>query len=151
MELKGLTQTMKTAQDHYSSSTKHYSWHYAFGQVEFSWHSPNPDSSFRLPDGEAWFITSENAFPLHQCPMAVSFTPLQPTLGNAHVDLRLVCGCSTMEIHFMKLPTDSLELCSECCNRGQNISALGCSVQWICVACHFSAEPSLLLDVSTSK
>ena len=29
---------------------------------------------------EAWFVTPENAFPLLQSKMAVSFTPLQPTL-----------------------------------------------------------------------
>ena len=61
--------------------------------------------------------------------MAVSFTPLQPTLGIALGELRLVCGGAAMEIHFMKLPTNSscadfasrgnLELCSECCDRGQ--------------------------------
>ena len=32
------------------------------------------------------------------------FTPLQLTLGIAHGDLGLVCGCSAMETHFMKLP-----------------------------------------------
>jgi hypothetical protein len=42
----------KTAPDHYSSSTKLYSWPYALGQVVFSWHPPNPDSSITLPDGE---------------------------------------------------------------------------------------------------
>jgi hypothetical protein len=64
-------------------------------------------------------------------PIVVSFTPLQPTLGIAHDDIWLVCGCSAMEAHFMKLLTNrscadvasrgSLELCSECCNRGQII------------------------------
>ena len=59
------------------------------------------------------------------------FTPLQPTLGIAHGDLRLACGCSAMETHFMKLPTHSscadvasrgsLEHGSECCNPGQMI------------------------------
>uniref|UniRef100_A0A674E5Y3 Myosin IXb n=1 Tax=Salmo trutta TaxID=8032 RepID=A0A674E5Y3_SALTR len=44
---------LKTAPDHYSSSTKLYSWHYALGQVTSSWHPPNPDSSVALPDGEA--------------------------------------------------------------------------------------------------
>ena len=63
--------------------------------------------------------------------MAASFTPLQLTLDIAHGDLRLVCGCSAMETHFMKLPMNSycadvasrgsLELGSECCNRGQTI------------------------------
>ena len=63
--------------------------------------------------------------------MEVSFTPLQPTLGIVHGDLTLVCGCLAMETHFMKLPTNSycadvasrgsLELGSECCNRGQII------------------------------
>ena len=28
-----------------------------------------------------------------QSPMATCFTPLQPTLGIVHGDLRLVCGC----------------------------------------------------------
>jgi hypothetical protein len=60
-----------------------------------------------------------------------SFTKLQPTLGIAHGDLRLVCDCSAMETHFTKYPTNnycaevasrsSLELGSECCNRGQTI------------------------------
>jgi hypothetical protein len=67
---------MSSAADHYSSSTKLYSCHYALGQVAFSWHPPNPDSSVGLPDVEAWFITLENAFPQLQSPMAVSFTPL---------------------------------------------------------------------------
>jgi hypothetical protein len=116
-----------TSPDRYSSSTKCYSWYYALGQVAFSWHLPNSDSSIRLPDGEAWFITPENAFPLLQSPMAVSFTPLQPTLGIAQG----VFGCSAMETHFLKLPINSscadvasrgsLELGRECCNRGQTI------------------------------
>jgi hypothetical protein len=29
--------------------------------------------------------------------MVASFTPLQPTLGIAHADLRLVCSCSAMK------------------------------------------------------
>ena len=72
-------------------------------------------------------MTPENTFPLLQSPMATSFTPLQPTLGIAHADLRLVCDCLAMETHFMKLPTNrscadvassgSLELGSECFNR----------------------------------
>ena len=70
-----------------------------------TWHLPNPDSFVGLPEGEARFITLENAFPLLQCPMAASFTPLQPTLGIAHGDLRVVCCCSAMETHFMNLPT----------------------------------------------
>ena len=41
--------------------------------------------------------------------MAVSFKPLQLTLGIAHGDLRLV-RCSAMETHFMKLPTNSVVL-----------------------------------------
>ena len=62
----------KTAPDHYSSSTKLYSWHYALGQVAFSWHPPNPDSSVGLPDLKAWFITPENDFPMRvQCPGAL--------------------------------------------------------------------------------
>ena len=63
--------------------------------------------------------------------MAASFTPLQPTLGIEHCDLRLVCSCLAMETHIMKHPMNSyrsdvafrgsLELGSECCNRGQTI------------------------------
>ena len=62
--------------------------------------------------------------------MAVSFTPLQLTLGIVHGDLRLVFGCWVMETYFMKLPTNSycadvasrgsLELGSERCYRGQS-------------------------------
>jgi hypothetical protein len=54
-----------------------------------------------------WFTTPENAFSLLQSSMTASFTLLQPTLGTALGDLRLVCGCSAMETHFMKLPTNS--------------------------------------------
>jgi hypothetical protein len=96
--------------------------HYA----AFSRHPPNPDSSVGLPDGEVWFITPENVFPLLQSPMVVSFTPLQLTLGITHGDIRLVCSCSAMETNLMMLPTNSscadvasrgsLELGSECCN-----------------------------------
>ena len=60
-----------------------------------------------MPNGEARFITPDNVFPLLQSQMAVSFTPLQPTLGIAHGDIRLVSGCSAMETHFMKLLTNS--------------------------------------------
>ena len=74
---------------------------------------------------------SKKAFPLLHSWMAASFTPLQPMLGITRGDLRLVCGCTAMETHFMKLPTNSycadiasrgsLKLSSECCNRGQTI------------------------------
>jgi hypothetical protein len=128
---------MKTAPDHYSSSTKLYSWHYALALVAFFWHPPNPDSSVRLPDAEAWFTTPENAFPLIHSPMAARFTPLQPTLGIAHGDLRLVCSCLAMETHFMKLPTNSScagcfqrQFGTLCCNRGH--SAIGGPVLSLC-------------------
>jgi hypothetical protein len=128
----------------------------------FSWHPPNPDSSVVLPDGEAWLITPENAFTLFQSPMAASFTPLQLTLGIAHEDLRLVCGCSAMKTHFMKLPTNSsyadiasrgsLELGSVATDdRRFCASVLGGPILWACVAYHFAADPSLLLDISTSQ
>jgi len=29
-------------------------------EVPFPWQPPNPDSSIRLPDGKAWFVTPEN-------------------------------------------------------------------------------------------
>jgi hypothetical protein len=68
----------KTGPDHYSSYTKLYSWHYAFRQVAFSWHPPNPDSTVGLPEREVWFITPENGF--HYAPVSANFTPHQPTL-----------------------------------------------------------------------
>jgi hypothetical protein len=59
--------------------------------------------------------------------MVARFTPLQPMLGIAHADLRLVYGCSAMETNFMKLLKNSscadvasrgsLELGGEYCNR----------------------------------
>ena len=45
-----------------------------------------------------------------QSPMAARFTPLQSTLGIVHGDLRLVCGCSAMETHFMNLPMNILPM-----------------------------------------
>uniref|UniRef100_UPI00358E180C kinesin-like protein KIF9 n=1 Tax=Myxine glutinosa TaxID=7769 RepID=UPI00358E180C len=70
-------------------------------------------------------IQAENAFLLLQSPMVASFTPLQPTLDIAPGDLRLMCGCSAMETHFMKILMNSccadvasrgsLELGMECC------------------------------------
>ena len=93
---KGPSRTMKNSPDHYSSSTKLYSWHYALRQVKFYLACANQDSLVGLPDGEAWFITPETAFPLLQSPMVESFTPLQPTLGIALGDLSLVCGCSAI-------------------------------------------------------
>ena len=81
-----------------------------------------------------------------QSPMGGSFTQLKPTFGTAHGDVRLGCGCSSMETQFMKLPTKSycadvtprgsLELGSECCNLRKEAGA--------CVAYHFAAEPLLL-------
>jgi hypothetical protein len=55
-------------------------------------------------------------FPLLQSPKAVSFTPLQSTLGIAHGDLRLVCGCSAMETNLMNLQIDSS--CADVASRG---------------------------------
>ena len=90
--------------------------------------------SLRLPDGEAWFITPENAFPLLQSPMTASFTPLQTKFCIAHGNLRLGCGCSAMETHFIKLLTNSscadiasrnsLEVGSVGCNRGDDFYML---------------------------
>ena len=63
---------------------------------------------------------------------AASFTPLQPTLGIVHGDLRLMCDCSAMETYFMKLPTKSycadvpsrgrLEFGRECCNHATRLN-----------------------------
>ena len=102
---------VRSGTDHYSSSTKLYRWYYTLGQVAFPWHPPNPDLSVGLPDVEARFITPEFAFQLLQSTMAVSFTPIQPTLGIAHGYLRLECVCSAMETHFMKIPTISFLRC----------------------------------------
>ena len=55
--------------NHYSSSTKMLQLALCIGT----------DLSVGLPDGEGWFITPENTFPLLQSPMAASFAPLQPT------------------------------------------------------------------------
>jgi hypothetical protein len=84
--------------------------------VTFSWHPPNPYLSVCLLDTVAWFITPENVFPLLQSPMAARFTPLQPTLGISHGDLKLVCGCSALETHFMKLPSNCycVDVASRC-------------------------------------
>ena len=117
----GTTGPGKTAPDHYSSSTKLDSWHYAMGKVAFSWHLPNPDSSVGLPDGEVWFITPENAFSLLQSP---SFTPLQLTLGIAHGYLRLVCVCSQRAVLEQFLCWRCFQMpfgTRVCCNQGQTI------------------------------
>ena len=53
--------------------------------------------------------------------MAVSFTPLQLTLGIAQGDLRLA-----METYFMKLPTNGY--CADVASRGRLELALGGSV-----------------------
>jgi hypothetical protein len=111
VEVRALCRPVKFFQTsldkHYSSSTKRYSWLYAFRQVAFSRHPPNPDLSVGLPDDEERFITPGYMFQLLQSPMALSFKPLQQTLGIAHGDVRLVCGCSAIETHFMKLLTNS--------------------------------------------
>ena len=72
-------------------------------------------------------VNRDSSFQLLQSTMKESFTPLQPTLGIAHGDLRLVCACPAMETHLIKLTTnsfcaevasrDSLELSSECCRQ----------------------------------
>ena len=91
----------------------------------------------------------------------MSFTPLQLTLGSEHGDLRLVCGCSAMETHFMRLSANSY--CAGVASRGSlelgsgglqprtDDSAHGGPVLCVCVVYHFVAEPLLLLDVSTSQ
>ncbi len=66
----------KTALAHYLSSIKLYSWHNAVRQVMFFWHPPNPDLPICLPNREAWFITSQNRFPLLQSPVSMCFNPL---------------------------------------------------------------------------
>jgi hypothetical protein len=133
-----------------------YLWHYAFGQVAFSWQPLNPDSSVGLPDGEVLFITPKKVFPLLQSPMVASFTPLQPMLGIAHGNLRLVCGCSTMEANFMKLPKNSY--CADVASRGSfELSSETFTLQLsavpfgVCMVNHFAAEPLLLRHISTSQ
>ena len=147
-EIRGPARTMKNIHNHYSFSTKLYNWRSALGQVAFSWHPPNPDLSFGLP------------FPLLQSPMAASFTPLQPTLVIVHGDLRLVCSCSAMETHILKLPTIVLTLLPEVVWNSVlsvatedrlfvHATCFSGPVLWACTTYHFAAEPLLLLDVST--
>ena len=97
--------------------------------------------------------------------MVVSFTPLQLKLGIALGNLSLVCGCSAMETHFMKLSMNSA--CAYVASIVWNLvmvlqpttddfsslcaSALGSPVMCACVAHHFVAELVLLLDISTSQ
>jgi hypothetical protein len=88
--------------------------------------------------------------------MAESFTALQLMLGIVLGNLRLVCGCSVIETHFMKLPTNSY--CADVASRVLQprtdfflcASALSDPVLLARVAYHYAAEPLLLLDVSTS-
>jgi hypothetical protein len=49
-------------------------------------------------------------------PLTASFTPLQLTLGIVHGDLRLVCGCSAMETHLVRLPMN--KSCADVASRG---------------------------------
>ena len=135
-ETKG-PEPWKTSPDHYSSSTKHYSWHYALGQVAFSWHLQNPDSSVGLPDPEVWFITTENGFPLLQSLMAASFTPLQLTLGI------VILGLWGAARPWKSISWSFHEFGSECCNRGQTI--------FICYALQHSVVPFCELVYSTTS
>ena len=43
---------------------KLYCWHYAFQLLIFFWFPPNSDSSIRVPDSKAWYITPKSAFSL---------------------------------------------------------------------------------------
>ncbi len=86
----------------YPSSTE-----LAVGQVMFSWYQQNPDSLIRLPNREVWFLTLQNRFPLLQCPVVVCFT-LYPTLSIVLDDVRIACSCSPMDIHSIKLLSQSV-------------------------------------------
>ena len=99
------TETKGQSPNHYSSSTKRYSWDYALGKVAFSWHPPNPDLSVKLLDCEAWFITLENTFSLLGVQWRRSLHHCSWCFALHMVIVRLVCGCSDMDTHFMKLPT----------------------------------------------
>jgi hypothetical protein len=84
---------------------------------------PSPDCYSSSTKHYSWnYALGQAAFSWHPT------NPLQSTLGIVHGDLRLVCGCTPMETHFMKLLTNSycasrsnLELGSGCCNRWQMI------------------------------
>ena len=54
-----------------------------------------------------WSVIHHSRERVSTAPTAVSFILLQPTLGIAHGDLRLVRGCSALETHFMKLLMNS--------------------------------------------
>ena len=98
-----------------------------------------------LTDGEAWFITPENTFPLLQSPMAASFTPLQPTLGIAHGVVNLVCGWLAMETHSMKLPTNSY--CADIASRGSLELVMSVATRWVLRTTRFSTRWSRFVNL----
>ena len=111
----------ETAPDHYYSFTKHYSWHYALGQVAYL--------SVRLPDGEEWSITLENL--ISTAPESNS-SKLYTTPADACIDAAQ--PWKPMETHLMKLPMSSscayvssrcsLELFSEFCNSVVGVASM---------------------------
>ena len=89
-----------------------------------------------------WFINPKNAFPLLQNPMVVSFTPLQPTLGIAHGDLKLVWGCSAKETHFIMFLINSY--CADVASRGSldSVVSVANKNRWFLRTMRFSTRRS---------
>lgn len=55
----------------------------------------------------SWWNTIHHSIVSTVSESSGGFTPLQPTPGITHADLRLVCRCMAMETHFRKLLTHS--------------------------------------------
>ena len=72
-------------------------------------------------------------------------------LGIVHGDLRLVCDCSAMETHFMMLLITVIVLTLLPEAVWNLVVTVGTEDRQFSPDNHFSAEPLLLLDVSTSQ
>ena len=140
-KLRGLTQTMKNVPRPFLiHQTLQLALYFLAGSVFLASAKP------RLLDGDAWFITPENAFILLQSPMALHHSSWRLAL-HMHLGLcaaprpwKPISWSSWQTVLVLTLlPEAVLELGDECFNRGA------------CLAYHFAAEPLLLLDVSASQ
>ena len=83
---------------------------YALRQVAFAWHPPNLDLSVRLLDGEAWFNTPDNVFPLLQWLQALHHS--SQCLALRMVILGLCAAVRPLKPIFIKLLKNSY--CADC-------------------------------------